>query len=250
MASTVPETAFNAQFHQRTAPDTAGLGRFLGGLGAGLLGLLVWLGNGVKIVVGLFMPKTDQYTPRQAGMQARRHQNSFISWKLLRNLAIAIPLLVAIIVGISYLQKGRLLEAEYQELVTTAQNKYEQAQSVDAAAAYSLMAEANNLLTQAEQIKPDQPEVTQLRTQMAEQADKLGNVQRLYYLPQLRQYTDPGTNLTDIVVQGVELYVLDGGNDRIYHHRLDDLGETLLPDDDSLLLVSRGQAVEDEELTL
>ena len=246
MASSVPETAFAPQFH-RSTPGTslAGVVQMLRGAGTALLGLIALLGYAVKWGLGLFIPQGGQSGHRQAGMQARRQHNSFISWTLLRNLALAIPLLVAVIVGISYLQKGRLLEAEYQELVKTAQTKFEQARSVDPASAYSLMAEANTLLTQAEQIKSNQPEIGELRTQMAEQADKLGNVQRLYYLPQLRQYTDPGTELSNIVVQGVEVYVLDGGNDRLYHHRLDDVGEALLPDDETLLLVSRGQAVEE-----
>lgn len=246
MASSVPETAFGSQFHQSTpGAGLAGVGRLLSGGGTALLGLLAVLGQGVKAGLSLFVPKSDHSGYRQAGMQARRQHNSFISWTLLRNLALAIPLLVALIVGISYLQKGRLLEAEYQQLVTTAQSKFEQARSVDAASAYSLMAEANSLLTQAEQIKPNQAEIGELRTQMAEQADKLGNVQRLYYLPQLRQYTDPGTELSDIVVQGVEVYVLDGGNDRLFHHQLDDLGEALQPDDETLVLASRGQAVDE-----
>jgi hypothetical protein len=78
----------------------------------------------------------------------------------------------------------------------------------------------------------------------------LGNVQRLYYLPQLRQYPDSGTNLKDVIIQGVEVYVLDRGNNRIFHHRLDDLGETLQPDDESLLLAAQGQVVDETTMGL
>ncbi len=248
LASTAHEAAFKPHFRsdrELDGDESSVLGRALRGFGAALLTLIVFLGNGLKAVLSLVMPNVDHYTTPQAGMQAQRHRSWFLSWKTLLYIALVIPLLVSIVAGISYLQKGRMLEAEYQELVTTAQNKFRQAQSVDATAAFSLMNEANALLTQAEQIKPDQPEIETLRTQMADEADKLGNVQRLYYLPQLRQYTDPGTDLKDIVVQGVELYVLDTGNDRVYHHRLDDLGESLLPDDDTLILTARGQAVDE-----
>ena len=222
-------------------------GRILRWLGMGLLMLTALLGSGLKTIFSLVTPKgRDHGGHRQAGLQANRPpQTSTIPWGLLRTIAIAIPLLVAIIVGISYLQKGRMREAEYQELLTSAQTKFEQAQSVDVASAVGLMGEANTLLSQAEQIKADQSAITELRQKMAEEADRLGKVQRLYFLPQLRQYTDVGTNLKSIIVQGVEVYVFDSGNGRVYHHRLDDLGEALLPDDESLLLVSQGQAVDE-----
>jgi hypothetical protein len=107
------------------------------------------------------------------------------------------------------------------------------------------MDEVETALAEAEKLKTDQPEITELRQQMETTADEIGNVQRLYYLPQLRQYTDPGTNLKRIVVQGVEVYVLDSGTDRIFHHQLDDAGETLLPDnEETLVLAARGQSVE------
>jgi hypothetical protein len=114
---------------------------------------------------------------------------------LLRNIALLIPLLVALIVGIIYWQKGRAREAEYTEFLTGAQNKFQQAQGSDPGTAYGLMAEAETLLVEAEKIKSGQPEITDLRQKIAEQTDTVGKVQRLYYLPQLRQYTDPGTNL-------------------------------------------------------
>jgi hypothetical protein len=207
---------------------------------------IAMLGRGVSAILHLNPEGGSGHTPRQAGAQAyRREPAPAISWKLLINIAIAIPLLVALIVGIIYWQKGRQREAEYTEFVTGAQNKFQQAQTTDPVAALGLMAEAETLLVEAEKIKSGQPEIAELRQKMAEQTDKVGNMQRLYYLPQLRQYTDEGANLKSILVQGVELYILDAGTDRIFHHRLDDLGEALLPDDESLLIVSRGQVVDE-----
>jgi hypothetical protein len=208
---------------------------------------LALLGRGVSAMLKLGSGETDGPSQRLAGAQAYRRQPAaapLISWKLLLYVSIAIPLLVGLIVGIIYWQKGRQREAEYTEFVTGAQNKFQQAQTTDPSTALGLMAEAEALLVEAEKIKAGQPEITELRQKMAEQTDQVGNVQRLYYLPQLRQYTDEGTRLKGILVQGVELYVLDAGTDRIFHHRLDDLGEALLPDDQSLLVVSRGQALD------
>jgi hypothetical protein len=213
-----------------------------GTIGAALLAMVAMLGNGVKWLLGLLVRSED--APRQAGAQAQTDEESAIPWRTLRVIAVLIPILVAVIVGISYLQKGRMQEAEYQEYLTAAQNKYQQAQAVDAPAAMSLMSEAEASLAQAETIKQNQAEIEALRQQMAEQADKVSQVQRLYYLPQLRQYTDPGTALSSIVVQGVDVFVMDPGNDRIYRHRLDDAGNTLLADDETVLMSAKGQVID------
>ena len=247
LASTAHEPSLKseASWHSSRSRSHSPLVRLLQWFTASVLLLLALLAGGLKSILGLVLPDSDKESRPQAGMQAYRPQPSHISWTVLRNIAIAIPLIVALVVVVSYLQKGRLREAEYTQLVQTAQSKFQQSQAVDPAAAHGLMREADSLLAQAEEIKSGQPEIVEMRTRMAEASDTIGKVQRLYYLPQLRQYTDEGTNLKSLIVQGLELYILDTGTDRIYHHRLDETGETLMPDDESVLLVSRGQVVED-----
>ncbi len=211
----------------------------------GVLLFVALLGNGLKTMLSLVLP--DQANaPRKAGTQAYRYQDaSGASFKVLRNLVIVIPVIVGIVVGIIYLQQGRVLEAEYQQMLTDAQAKYQQAQAVAAepGAALALIRESEGFLVEAETMKGTQPEITELRDQIRQTADEVGQVQRLYYLPRLRQYAETNTALSQIVVQGVELFVMDRGNNRIYHHQLDDLGETLLPDGEDVLLVGQGQQV-------
>ncbi len=245
MASMARGSNFEPKLRPSQSRSTP-FGQIFRWLGIILLLPIVVLGRGVSAILNLTSGDASGHTPRQAGAQAYRNQPAPpVSWKSLVYVALAIPLLVTLIVGVIYWQKGRQREAEYTEFVTGAQNKFQQAQGVDPGTALGLMAEAEVLLGEAEKIKSGQPEITELRQKMAEQTDKVGNMQRLYYLPQLRQYTDEGTNLKSILVQGVELYVMDAGTDRIFHHRLDDLGEALLPDDESLLIVSRGQVVDE-----
>jgi len=248
MASTASDQTFRTEFQQgRRTRESLGAGRIMRWLGLGMLTVTALLGSALRSLFDLVLQRGHEYAGhRQAGLQANRPpQTSSVPWRLLRNIAIAIPLLVAIIVVVSYLQKGRMREAEYQELFTSAQTKFEQSQSVEPASALGLIGEAKTLLAQAEEIKTDQPEIAELRQTMAGEADRLGNVQRLYFLPQLRQYTDVGTNLENIIVQGVEVYVLDTGNGRVFHHQLDDLGEALLPDDENFLMVAQGQMVDE-----
>jgi len=246
MTSMAPETTFGSRSHHNKAADNLpSVGKIFRWVGVGLLMVIALLGSGLKTILGLVLPSGSSHGPRLAGTHVQRQPPTASTWKMLRNIALAIPLLIALVVSISYLQKGRIREAEYNEFLTTAQNKFEQAQAVpDVSSALGLMAEAETALVQAEKIKETQPEITALRHQMAEDADRRGNVIRLDNLPQLRQYTDPGTYLKSIIVQGVEIYIIDTGNDRIYHHRLDDSGEALLPDEDSVIMLSRGQTVE------
>ncbi|MDX1521350.1 MAG: hypothetical protein R3264_06965, partial [Anaerolineae bacterium] len=247
MGSVAHDPGFRAGY----SPDASlrqnvfSFGRVFRWVTAGLLLFVALLGSGLKNILRLVLPAGDEQTPRQAGAQAF-NQSSAGTWTLLRNIVIVIPVIVALIVGINYLQKGRVQEAEYNEFVTSAQARFQQAQAIetDPATAMSLMAEAESFLVEAEAIKGVQPEISTLREQMRQTSDRIGNVQRLYYLPQLRQYIDGGTNLSRIVVQGVEIYVMDSGTNRIFHHRMDDLGETLLPDDESVLLVAQGQRLD------
>jgi hypothetical protein len=41
---------------------------------------------------------------------------------------------------------------------------------------------------------------------------------------------------------------MDTGNDRVFHHRLDDLGDALLPDDETVLMTAKGQQVDDRSV--
>ncbi|MCB9102106.1 MAG: hypothetical protein H6632_21400 [Anaerolineales bacterium] len=243
--STLLEREYADEDEESTA-DRSLLQTIVFGLGSGLLMLVLLISNAFKALFRLVLPASSQQKPRQAGMQAQTETSSTVPWKLLRNIAIAIPILVAIIVGISYIQKGRLRDAEYTEYLTAAQSKIEQAREVDSAGALGLMAEAETALTQAEQVKPDEehPEITAMRQQIAAETDRVGHVQRLDAVQQLRQYTDAGTQTSGIVVEGVEIYILDKGNDRIYHHSLDNEGVSLLPDGETVLIAAKGQQVD------
>jgi hypothetical protein len=247
MDSVAHDSGFHPEFERDHATKSSfSVGKILRWVSAGVLLLVALLGNGLKNILRMVLPQAYDSAPRQAGAQIYRGHSSAVSWKMLRNIVIVIPVIVTLIVAISYIQKGRLREAEYTQFLTTAQEKFQQAQAVaaDPGSALGLMAEAEKSLVEAETIKGVQPEITGLREQMQQFADQIGQVQRFFYLPVLRQYTEAGTSLRDITVEGVEVYVLDTGTDRIFHHQIDDLGETLLPDDDTLLLAAKGQQVD------
>ena len=248
MNSMAHDTGFHPDgtpHHSSATATSISLGRMLRWATAGVLLFVALLGSGLKNILSMVLPESQGQAMRQAGMQAYKQGTAPVSWTLLRNIVIVIPVVIALIVAVIYLQQGRIREAEYQEFIANAQGKFQQAQAVtsDPSVALSLMSEAEAFLVEAEAIKDTQPEITDLREQMRQAADQIGQVQRLYYLPQLRQYVDNGTNVNQLVVQGVEVYVMDSGTNRIFHHRLDDLGETLLPDTEDVLLVGPGEQV-------
>ncbi len=208
----------------------------------GLLMAMAFLATGLRSLFGA----VSGQGARQAGSQANSNVSHPIPWRALAVIAVAIPLFVAAFMGISYVRTSQLQETTYTNLVANARAKFEQTKTItNSNVAMGLIAEAEKSLGEAEKIKTNQPEIAELRMQMAAQADKIGKVQRFYYLPQLRQYTDNGTNLKAILVQGIDVYVLDSGTNRVFHHRLNNLGEGLLPDNETVLLVQQGQVVND-----
>ncbi len=224
-------------------PGANSISKILQNLGMGLVMSMAFLATGLRTIFSAVLPGSGQ---RQAGSQATQSSDNPIPWKPMLAIAIAIPLIVGIFMTISYLQNNRLQETTYTNLVAGARTKFEQVKTItDTNKAMGLMAEAEKSLLEAEKIKASQPEIAELRLQMASETDKIGKVQRFYYLPQLRQYTDNGTILKSILVQGVDVYVMDTGTNRIFHHRLNDLGEGLLKDNETVLLVQQGQVVND-----
>ena len=242
MASATPQPSFEPQLQK----NPSGVQSAMQSLSAFFLMFVAGFAEGVKSLLGVVSPDEDEHIPRQAGRQATESQSSsLVSWKMLFGVAIAIPLVIMAIVVISYLRTEQQRETDYTTFLTTAQEKVTQSAMVDRGSALMLMSEAENLLVQAEKIKLGQPEVSALRQQIAAETDTIGTVQRLNHLPHLRSYTDAGTNLKSILVQGVELYVVDTGTSRVFHHQLDSVGDGLLPDDSTVLLMEQGQVVDD-----
>jgi len=222
--------------------------RLFGNIAAGLLAGVAFLGSGLHTILKLVLPgtQTEAGSPRKAG--ARKPATTATvkqpSYTALKYVALGLPIAVLFITLAIYWYRGYNLENEYAVLLTEAQQKFIQSQSASPAAAVTLLSEAEQQLVEAAAIKEDQDEITTLKVNIIAQRDEIGQVERLYYVPELRRYTDPGTQLDKVIVQGVDIYVLDTGLDRLFHHTLDDIGDTLLPDEGNPLLLQRGQALE------
>jgi len=224
------------------------VGRWLVGLARGLLALLMVIWTGLRTIIGRVLPNQDgggstRHYATATG-QARRVQTSSLPQGALRTVALLIPLVVGLVVAFTYWQKGLARENEFKDLMEQAQLTYQQAIGADDAAARDLLPQTEALLAQAEAIKPGEATVSELRGSIAEHQDKIDKVERLYWVGELRNYDEPGTQPRRVVVNGLHVYVLDNGNDRVFHHQLDEANDALEPDESDSVLVRRGQQVE------
>lgn len=222
------------------------LGHWLKAVGKGLLALLMVIWTGLRTLIGRVLPGQERATlaprPSVAG-EVRRVRTSALPQRILRTIALLGPVVVLLVAGLTYWQRGLARENEYNELIQQTQTTYQQALGADEGTARELLAQAEALLAQAETIKVDEPTISELRSAIAEHWDKIDRVERLYWVGQLRTYDDPGTQLRRVIVNGLYVYVLDMGTDQVYQHQLDEANDALEPDEDDPVLVRRGQQV-------
>jgi hypothetical protein len=223
------------------------VGRWLSAMVKGVLALVMVIWTGLRTLIGRVLPGLERETatlPTTAAVQARRVRTPALPQRILRVVALVIPIAVLAAVGLTYWQRGLASENEFNSLVEQAQTSYQQALNADDSTARDLLNDAQTLLTQAAAIKPGEPTINETQSAIVEHQDKIGRVERLYWVGKLRDYEDPGALLRRVIVSGVYVYVLDTGTDQVYHHRLDEANDALEPDEGDPVLARRGQQVE------
>ncbi|HID62435.1 MAG TPA: hypothetical protein EYP49_06795 [Anaerolineae bacterium] len=227
--------------------DLAGL---LRGLGGGLMAGLAILGSGAAALFGRILPgpEAPEQVPARRVAQARRPRTASRARgnKVMVTLAIAIPLIVALFVGVVYLQWGKAREARFVELVEQAEARHALALTAsDKPTARRLLREAQGLLTEAQTLKPEDPVVGGLQGEIQATLDEINNVVKLYWIGALQKYDDPGSNPSRVTVSGVDVYVLDRGTDRVYKYLLNEVGDGLQDVDVDPVLLRKGDQRED-----
>ena len=184
-----------------------------------LSGLTAWLAD---LLTSLHSPEGES---RDSG-----------SWAIPAFLAIVIPIIVAIVVGGVYIQRGNVLRLG--ELQTEMRQKLVQAQqSAAPAEAQALFEEVIVLAGEASDLRPDDAEVTLLREAAIGALDDMAGIGRLK--GRLLHSYGPESTLTSISLEGESseaLYVLDSGGNRVYRHAADTTFQSeILPDPEVIL---------------
>lgn len=222
--------------------DWAGI---LRSLGKGLIAGLGILGRGATALFRRILPEaeTPSQVPARRVAQARRTRAAAEakSSRVLVALAIAIPLVVALLVGVVYLQWGQAREARFAELVEQARARHTLAlTATDKPTSRRLLHEAQGLLTEAQTLKPADPSPGDLQKEIQATLDKMNNVVKLYWVGALQKYDDPGNNPSRVIVRGIDVYVLDKGTDRVYKYLLNEVGDGLQDLDVDPVLLRKG----------
>jgi len=185
--------------------------------------------------------------PRADQSRLKSALASIVAFNLWKYIAIAIPLLVLVIVGLVYVQRERAVYQAHDQLIQSARAKYDQAlaKMADADLARTLLADALRKLDEANTILPLATEPPNLRKDILKSIDQLSQVKRLYFLPRLHQYTAAGTDLGRIVVDGINVYVLDRGTNRVFKHVLNETEDGFVNPGEEPVLIEKGKQVDD-----
>ncbi len=244
-----PDEDIGRPARQRPAgfQETVPLGRWLSTLGKGGLALLMMVWVGLRTLLSRILPNEAPEIPATRPIPADLADQDAVpalSLRGLRTVAFIIPAVVLIVVAITYWQRGIAQENEYVSLMENAQAAFLQALDAnDDQRARDWLGQADDSLTRAKAIRPDEAAGDELWMSIVQYRDKVDRVERLYWVGSLRMYDNPLTQLRRVISDGLDLYVLDTGADQVYHHRLDDMGDSLRPDAGDPVLVQRAQQV-------
>jgi hypothetical protein len=179
---------------------------------------------------------------RKARVQPKTRSESV--QKLLIGISIAIPIIVAVVVLVAWVQRGQARRAEQEALWQQARNYWELAQSeTDAQLARAHLADAQKFVEDFLESQPEHAEALDLKSRIQARFDVVNQVRRISWVGTLNSYPS-NANLTRVVVQGAHVFVMDRHNSQVYHHRMDDQLENALdPGTTETILVSRGDQV-------
>lgn len=221
----------------------------LAGIWASLLGLLRRLvpGQGGLAEAGSRQPavarRSDKMPKRAPRTRKKSRAPGEHLQKILLGVAVAIPLIVAIVVLVVFLQRGQAQRAELEALWQDASAYWDQAQvSSEPTVARTLLIKAETSLEQLLERQPDHAEAVELQKKVEARLDVINRVQRVSWIAELRGYP-AGADLTRVVVKGVHVFVMDRHNNKVYHHQLDETQKALIPDLTDPVLLSKGDQV-------
>jgi hypothetical protein len=176
-------------------------------------------------------PRTGARTPAQGT----------ILRKILIGAAVAIPLIVAVIVAVTLVQRGQTRQAELDELWQQVNSDWQKASTVtDRTAQRTYLAAAQSNLDRFLERRPEHADALTLRLKIVERLDQVNQVRRVGWVGELKSYAGD-VELSRVVVQGMHVFVMDRRSGQVYHYQLDTTQQSLQPD--QKVVVKKGEQV-------
>lgn len=216
----------------------------LKGIGKRLGGGLSDLPQALGTLARRMLP--EEYAPEPTITPARRAREARLTRKQKRNLFIILGLLLVVgvvaIWGGSRWRARQAQKALFQDILTQAEERLAQALAVtDPSAAREFLAATQGLLEEAKEIKPEHPDIEGLESRVLERLDELDHVTRVA-LRQPLEFPEAESEPLRVVAQENDLYILDGGMDRLYRYRWSEAARTLQkPPEGAILIDSKEQ---------
>ncbi len=164
--------------------------------------------------------------------------------RLLIGVAAAIPIIVAVVVFVAWLQRGQAQRSAQEELWQQASGFWAQAQAeADVGMVRTHLANAQEKVEEYLVYQPESAEAMGLRSKIQVRLDEVNQVRRVTSVWRLNTYP-ADANLTRVVVQGAHILVMDRHGGHVYHHSMDaQVQHALDPTSTETILVSRGSTV-------
>jgi len=173
-------------------------------------------------------------------------------------LALLIPLLVIVLFALARYQCGRSRQAHLTQLLQAVQDAKASAEASPVAAdKRASLRQALTLLDEALQLTPEDERLVVDQQEIQKQLDSINLVFRVFYFGELKEFPDTETakcQLSTVIVQGIDVYVLDLGTDRVYKYLLNQNRDGLQALEGEPVLLrkgdQRGEAIVDELLDI
>ncbi len=158
----------------------------------------------------------------------------------------ALPLMVVLVVVLSWV--AGIGETRFEECVRQALEAGNLARSLDSSNPNSILAawEATLLKSaECEELRPNDPSLSALRREGLGVIDRLRNIERRALQPLA---TIPNSNLTSLVLRGLDLYALDKATSLVYRFQIGADGKSLAGTPQPLVNMRRGASVDGLQL--
>jgi hypothetical protein len=159
-------------------------------------------------------------------------------WPLLLAVVV-IPVLIALVVLGMWYFRNQANEAQYQQMIQGARSAVAEAQTLpDEATARMRLDAARELMDKAKGLKPNDTQLAPIEAQYTQNMNRINHVTPLYGVVPLWDFTNAttGYKLDRVLTNSNALFVLDRGHQQVSHFVLSDLGDSVTPAQNNVVI--------------